>query len=206
VPSRLALETAFPAISVALEHDGKLLLPRSDLSGKRAAGLHPAILELLEGRGLEASDLDEILVDRGPGSYTGIRIGLATAKTLAYTTGARLRTFLSTDICYLEAKKSGRTAERTAVLLDARRGSWSLTVYEGPGRRVAPPALRRREELPQAVEECDAILLPGGAQDLPELKERIVPLPFPGAATAFELEEELEPDGDSAPLYLMPPI
>lgn len=84
----LAIETAIGGGSLALSRGGEII---STLEGgpdtSRASGLLPAIDELLKGSDLKPRDLNRIAVSVGPGSYTGIRVGIATALGLARSVG-----------------------------------------------------------------------------------------------------------------------
>jgi tRNA threonylcarbamoyladenosine biosynthesis protein TsaB len=82
----LNLETATQVCSVVLAKDGKLLGKR-ELNEKNvhAEVLTPFIEEVIEEAGLKLSHLDAVAVSKGPGSYTGLRIGVSTAKGLCYS-------------------------------------------------------------------------------------------------------------------------
>jgi tRNA threonylcarbamoyladenosine biosynthesis protein TsaB len=81
----LNLETATAICSVALVLDGKILGLRESAQEKsHASSLTPFIADVLGEQSLKVDDLDAIAVSKGPGSYTGLRIGVSTAKGLAY--------------------------------------------------------------------------------------------------------------------------
>ncbi|MFZ2734347.1 MAG: tRNA (adenosine(37)-N6)-threonylcarbamoyltransferase complex dimerization subunit type 1 TsaB, partial [Lactococcus raffinolactis] len=82
----LAFDTSSQALSVSLTEDDNLL-GKIDLNIKKnhSITLMPAIDFLMTNAGLQPEDLDRIAVAQGPGSYTGLRIAVTTAKTLAST-------------------------------------------------------------------------------------------------------------------------
>lgn len=81
----LHVETATPICSAALSKDGQLLnIKETNDPKSHATKLSPFIEELLETEEMNVSDLDAISVSLGPGSYTGLRIGVSTVKGLAY--------------------------------------------------------------------------------------------------------------------------
>src|SRR5881296_3774970 len=85
----LAIETATPAQSVALLDEDRLLAEASyDAKGSRGGLLLPTVDHVFRKAGVAAKDLDAVAVSIGPGSFTGLRVGLATAKGLALGTGA----------------------------------------------------------------------------------------------------------------------
>ena len=87
----LGIDTANTPISVALVKDGELLIEgTSAMAINHSLRAMPAIEELLEQAGLVPADIDAIAVSEGPGSYTGARIGVTIAKTLAWTLGKPL--------------------------------------------------------------------------------------------------------------------
>lgn len=90
-PRVLILETSGRAGSVALA-EGKTLLctRRLDETRRHARDLAPAVRELFRTQGWKPRDVQAVFVSRGPGSYTGLRIGITSAKVFAYATGCAL--------------------------------------------------------------------------------------------------------------------
>jgi tRNA threonylcarbamoyladenosine biosynthesis protein TsaB len=106
-----------------------------------ARELLPAVDQLLREAGLGYGDLDAIAVGIGPGTFTGIRIGIATARGLAHSSGVALRPVPS-----LAALAAGIEAERALPLIDARRGELFAAAYEG-GRELLEPMVAPPEEV-----------------------------------------------------------
>lgn len=81
----LCIETATTVCSVALLQDGEVVgLRETEKKNSHAEVITPFIQELFEAHRLDVGDLDAIAVSKGPGSYTGLRIGVSTAKGLCY--------------------------------------------------------------------------------------------------------------------------
>ncbi|MBW3599724.1 MAG: tRNA (adenosine(37)-N6)-threonylcarbamoyltransferase complex dimerization subunit type 1 TsaB [Planctomycetes bacterium] len=116
----LALETSSTAGSVALLRGDLVAAEASLPTGQRSAqALAPAILETLATAGWRASDVAMIAVTQGPGSFTGLRIGAATAKTLAYALGADL---IGVNTLEAIAAQAPPECGEVWTLLDAHRG------------------------------------------------------------------------------------
>jgi len=116
----LAIDTSTSVLSVALLQEGKVLAEyTTQLKKTHSVQALPAVQRLLEQCGLVAADLSRIVVAKGPGSYTGVRIGVTIAKTLAWSLGTQL-----VGISSLEAlAQNGKWKEGYLVpIIDARRG------------------------------------------------------------------------------------
>jgi tRNA threonylcarbamoyladenosine biosynthesis protein TsaB len=137
----LALDTATSATAVAVLGAGGPVELRDDPEpGQRprhAQQLLPLAQAALERAGATFSDLDRIVVGTGPGSFTGLRIGLATARALALAAGAELVGVSTLRVLAAGADGSGVIAP----VLDARRGEVFVAAWEGGRERVSPRAL-----------------------------------------------------------------
>ncbi len=115
----LILETSHRIGAVALASDEKIVAERAlDESRRHARDLVPAIQTLLHGQGWRARDLDGVLVSRGPGSYTGLRVGIMSAKTLAFATGCAL---LAIDTFAAIARRAPADCANVDVIADAQQ-------------------------------------------------------------------------------------
>ena len=87
----LAIDTSNQPLSVAVLDDDHLLATKTmNISCNHSTTLMPVVAELLEDSHLDVADIDRFVVAEGPGSYTGLRIGVTTAKVLASTLNKEL--------------------------------------------------------------------------------------------------------------------
>jgi tRNA threonylcarbamoyladenosine biosynthesis protein TsaB len=112
-----------------------------------ARELLPAIAEVLRASGLDYGDLDAIAVGVGPGTFTGLRIGVATARGLAASTGVELR-----PVSSLAALAEGIDADAALALIDARRGEVFAALYETGEVRFGPLAAPPEQVIEQVRE------------------------------------------------------
>lgn len=127
----LALETSGQSGSVALlrghEVVGQIQL---DASRRNAQTLAPAMQDLLQSHGWRPADVQAVAVAIGPGSFTGLRVGVTTAKTFAYAVGAQVVGVNTLDaIAYPAADVVPKTVERLIVGMDALRGELFAASY-----------------------------------------------------------------------------
>lgn len=170
----LGLDTANAPLSAALVKDGKLLIELNAAVGmNHSAGAMPAVEELFEKAGMRPSEIDAIAVSEGPGSYTGVRIGVTIAKTLAWTLDKPLVGVSSLRVL---ASNIFREGAIICPLIDARRGN----VYAGLYRR-------REDETLACIMEDRHLALP---TLLNELKKAGEPVIFVGEG-ATKHEEEI---------------
>ncbi|MEX2514055.1 MAG: tRNA (adenosine(37)-N6)-threonylcarbamoyltransferase complex dimerization subunit type 1 TsaB, partial [Cyclobacteriaceae bacterium] len=118
----LSIETAITVCSVCVHSDGKLIgLMELHLENVHGSKLVPAIKSLMEGLNLSVKDLDAIAVSKGPGSYTGLRIGAATAKGLAFAHQLPLIGIDTLDALAKQVEDIIQPGEFIVPMIDARR-------------------------------------------------------------------------------------
>ncbi|MEM7052092.1 MAG: tRNA (adenosine(37)-N6)-threonylcarbamoyltransferase complex dimerization subunit type 1 TsaB [Acidobacteriota bacterium] len=199
----LVLDSASPVVGVALARQGQLLA--SDHEGLRSSSrrLLPMIDGCLERGDTTLEGLAGIVVLAGPGSFTGLRVGMATVLGLHQATGIAV-----TTVPTLEALAFGSSDELITVV-DVLRGDWAAQWFstgelQGPAERLS------RQRLIALAERHRARLRGFGASAL----DGEVPLPAgddpedlaeQAARHLSERELEWNPAGLISPLYFRPP-
>jgi tRNA threonylcarbamoyladenosine biosynthesis protein TsaB len=155
--SLLGLDTATAAAAACvLRADGEVFEVVPDPQGlvrppAHARELMPAVAEVMTRAGVGFGDLEAVAVGIGPGSFTGLRIGVATARGLAAAAGLGLR-----PVSSLAALAAGVAAETNApavlAIIDAKRSEVFAAAYED-GRERWPPFAARPEELAERARE-----------------------------------------------------
>ena len=156
----LALDTTTREGSCALARDGRLLgEQRSDGSKPQAARLPGDLVTLLEHEGVTLPEIDVYAVATGPGSFTGLRVGIATMQGLAFAAGKPLIGVSALDALHDFAQTARQNAARAsnhdaaraftarvATWIDAWRGEVYAALYEN-GREVEAPAVAHPDDL-----------------------------------------------------------
>ncbi|HMK17871.1 MAG TPA: tRNA (adenosine(37)-N6)-threonylcarbamoyltransferase complex dimerization subunit type 1 TsaB [Chitinophagaceae bacterium] len=124
----LNIDTAVDVASLCLAKDGKVLsIAKNESLKDHASWLHIAIKEVFEKNSLELRSVDAIAVTGGPGSYTGLRIGMATAKGICYPLNKPLIS-LNTLLVMANAAKD-ESADLLCPMIDARRMEVFAAIY-----------------------------------------------------------------------------
>ncbi|WP_181765681.1 tRNA (adenosine(37)-N6)-threonylcarbamoyltransferase complex dimerization subunit type 1 TsaB [Streptomyces albidus (ex Kaewkla and Franco 2022)] len=152
----LALDTATPAVTVALyDTDGDRVLAAADQVDARRHGelLLPSVDRVLREAGRSLDEVGRLIVGVGPGPYTGLRVGLATAEAFGAALGTPVLGLCSLDgIAYASGLESP-----FVVATDARRKEVYWARYADARTRLGDPAVDRPEDLPEDVVSMPAI-------------------------------------------------
>jgi tRNA threonylcarbamoyladenosine biosynthesis protein TsaB len=139
----LNLDTATEVASVSISVDGvSVAYKQNEYQKEHASFVHAAIEEMLEEGGFKLKDMDAFSVTSGPGSYTGLRVGMATAKGFCY---AFSKPLLAINTLEVMAKAAIDTvSDKDAVkflcpMIDARRMEVFTAVYDTELRVIVPP-------------------------------------------------------------------
>jgi tRNA threonylcarbamoyladenosine biosynthesis protein TsaB len=216
----LAFDSSLGALSVAVRWrggDGVWLLREAHERRERghAERLMPMLCEVMGEADLAFCELDRIAVTIGPGSFTGVRVGVAAARALALATGAT--TVAATSLAVmahqsddeLGARRRGRVL---AVALDARRGSVYLQLFPCGHHAAGPPQLLSASAAAQHIGRTPVIIVGSGAALVadalgayPGEAETMLLDLLPSARTLAVLATELAPTQPLRPLYLRAP-
>lgn len=133
----LAIDTVGPVIGVAACSDEAFVERTERLTRRAEARLVPWAVALLDELNVPMAHLDGIAVAVGPGAFTGLRVGIATAAGLAQAIGCPVW-----QGCSLASRARASLGQGVAVLslLDARKGRVYAALYDSDGRVVRPPA------------------------------------------------------------------
>lgn len=131
----LCLETATTNCSVALSLDGKPVIVKEEnrKTYSHSENLHVFIEEVLEEGGFSFSDLEGVAVSKGPGSYTGLRIGVSSAKGIAFALDIPLLSIPTLEILASQVKEE---SEFIIPLLDARRMEVYSSVFDAGRKEI----------------------------------------------------------------------
>ena len=202
----LALDTALEACSAAVTDGERVRAVRSEVMTRgHQERLGPLIREVMDDAGVGFPQLGRIGVTVGPGSFTGLRVGLAFAKGLGFALGRPV-----IGVGTLESLAASTDGERVAAVVDARRGQVWMQMFAGGRPLTAPEALE-----PDLVEARLSAIL-GGAPCTLVGSGAVMVSTLPGAtrdsrsspdpvALARLAAGAPEPIGAPRPLYLRAP-
>lgn len=200
----LALDTATPYVAVALHDDTDVVVELgSERPMKHGEQLAPLVAAALEQVGAVRQDLTAVAAGVGPGPFTGLRVGLVTARTLGFVLEVPVYGVCTLDVLAVEAAEAadGGMGTEFCVATDARRKEVYLATYDADGTRLDGPVVDR-----PAVLATDRPVVGEGAVLYPEWFPTARGPVRPSAGwlartVAGERAELLDPE----PLYLRRP-
>lgn len=181
----LAFETTDAVASVALYLDGEIKETLIDTDKRHAESVLPAAEALLSAHGLSTAAMDLFAADVGPGSFTGVRIGVCMANALGAGNGKPV-----VAVNALEALCEPYPGETVCALIDARNGNGYGAVYRDGKAVTAPCACVTADFIACLPQDCRMV---GTATNDPKL---------PSAAAVARLAAARTGEEEIAPLYL----
>ena len=196
----LAFDTATPAVTVAL-HDGQRVLAEASTVDARRHGelLAPSIAKVIAEAGAEPRDLTGIAVGVGPGPYTGLRVGVVTARVLGAVLGIPVHGVCSLDVIAADVPR-GR---EFLVATDARRKEVYWARYDAVGVRLEGPAAGSAASIPGAA---GLAVAGSGGQLYPEAFGAVTGPAYPDARTLCALAVGARDGQAAVPLLVAEPL
>jgi tRNA threonylcarbamoyladenosine biosynthesis protein TsaB len=198
----VGFDTATEAVSVAL-HDGERVVSEAfALDARRHSELlTPMIAKVMADAGAARGDLTGVAVGVGPGPYTGLRVGVVTARVLGAVLGLPVYGVCSLDVIAEAASAPAGPAE-FLVATDARRREVYWARYDASGRRLEGPAVGRADSIPGA----GRLPVAGAGGPLyPEAFGPVIAPMYPDARTLCGIVAE-PPAGRAQPLLPAEPL
>jgi tRNA threonylcarbamoyl adenosine modification protein YeaZ len=158
--------------------------------------LMPLVSECVDAAGIPMADLDQLIVGLGPGPFTGLRVGVVTARVLSYALGLEVRGVCSLDV--LAAQFVGASQSEFVVATDARRREVYWARYSHLGVRLEQPRVSRPSDVPP-------LPVVGPAADLYAGQLQAVPGPRAMDPGVLATSGATLPDAGHEPLYLRHP-
>lgn len=217
----LAFDTCFGAVSVAVRYrtaSGEFIVREAYEARQtgHAERLMPMIAEVIAGAGLEFSQIERFAVTVGPGSFTGVRVGVAAARAFALAASrpvvgvSSLEVIAARGRALLGARGDGRTI---MVAIDARRGGFYCALYrDGTTSGDSSPTLLTSDAALAMAREHHALVIGSGGPLLSEYAaaqghtiDTELPSIEPHARFLVLLAADRDPSPTVAPLYLRSP-
>jgi tRNA threonylcarbamoyladenosine biosynthesis protein TsaB len=210
----LALDTTTTVLSCAVARDGVVVREDVHEGKEHAQRLPGALMTLLAGVGVALPQVDVFAVATGPGSFTGLRIGIATMQGVAFAAGKPLVGVSGLD-ALARIAFGGAEVAAVATWVDAWRGEVYAARYQD-GREVQPPVVARPDELLGPLAASPTLFIGTGAGTFAALirqtlggAARIADPPAPALAGAIAeiaaAEPHLPPPHAIRPLYVRRP-
>ncbi len=145
----LGISTSTPQIGVAIgDHDGVVASMHTVMGRRHAELLMPSVVTLCANAEVRLDEIGVVAVDTGPGLFTGLRVGVASATAMAMALGVPMITASSLDLLAFAVRRSDK---RIGSVIDARRGELFVACY-----RAVPGGVQRLVE-PQVVTPADFV-------------------------------------------------
>jgi tRNA threonylcarbamoyl adenosine modification protein YeaZ len=200
----LVFDTATPAVTVAVGTEERVLAHQTTVDARRQGELLAvSIGKVLAEAGVAAGDLEAVVSGAGPGPYTGLRVGLVTARVLGSALGVGAYGVCTLDVIAADAVPAAAGRE-FLVATDARRKEVYWARYSPSGERLSGPAVAAPAALPAGLPVAGE-----GALAYPGLLGYPIAPRYPSAATAVLLCAKRLARGNplpaAEPLYLRRP-
>lgn len=148
----LYIDTSSSYLYTAIAEEDKLISEvKKEFGHSLSEEALPSIVSMFEENNIKPTDIDKIIVVNGPGSFTGIRIGITIAKIYAWSLKIPITTITSLEAMMLSSKENSCHVP----LIDARRKYVFAAIYDNKYQQILKPQHIKIEELQQKLQEID---------------------------------------------------
>lgn len=207
----LAIDTAMAACSVALWRDGTTLAARREpMARGQAEALVPLMQAVMADAGVtDYATLDRIAVTMGPGSFTGLRVGLATARAVAIAADRPVVGITTTEALAAAVPDDLRRGKRVLAAIDSKRADLFLQWFDAALSPLAPPESAECDAVRARLAEAPTVVVGDALSLLEPLPEGCIAvpsctLPDPAVVAAVAARSPL-PEAPPGALYIRPP-
>ncbi len=157
----LAFDTAMNGCSVSFYDAEKELFvqKKEPMMRGQAEVLVPMIQSVVQQAGHDISDMDLFSVTIGPGAFTGVRIGISTARSLAFAAGKPLGGYTTMEVIAAERAAENKQDESIAVLLETKRKDFYVQIFSGAGQKITAPAALELDDVLSLIEKHKGVLI-----------------------------------------------
>lgn len=219
----IAFDTCFGQFSVSLAINNEIIADFTEFeTGKQSAGLILAINELLKKAKINYDDLDVVVTTIGPGSFTGVRIGLSVAKMLGLTLKTQIQGFSTMEILASKffALNENSSTKQVSILVEARKGQFYMQEFlRKDGGLILPESEIKMLNYEDLSENSDKIIvamespLSEFAEESLKKNKKIQKISVFDASDLIrhfiycDLLDAIEekPAGEISPIYVRPP-
>ncbi|MGL6267564.1 MAG: tRNA (adenosine(37)-N6)-threonylcarbamoyltransferase complex dimerization subunit type 1 TsaB [Chitinophagaceae bacterium] len=206
----LHINTALEVASISIAMNGTVLLERQNgVQKEHASFLHLAIAEIMQETGITLKNIDAVAVIHGPGSYTGLRVGLAGAKGICFALSVPLITVNTLE--WMAGACKNEEADLFCPMIDARRMEVFTALYNAGLEEISPPAslILQPESFINELETKKIIFFGNGAKKFSTIlshKNARFPTLFPGADEFASISWKRYQKGSFAELVYAEPL
>lgn len=194
----LGLDTS-TQVQVGLSDGDRVLTSKTyDDPRRHVEQLAPVLAAMITEAGVTMPELTGIVVGVGPGPFTGLRVGIATARILGSVLGIPVRGVCSLDVLAAQWQRTGRVDGDFLIATDARRNEVYWAQYDASGGRTGGPSVGRPDDLPGLPVAGPATLVHPGLASVGDAPTRL-------DAGILALAGPTLPDAGIEPLYLRSP-
>ncbi len=181
----LFIDTSSEDVSIAIVRDDKIIASRiNNIPGKHSIYATSYLDEVIKEAKIDNKDIDNIMVVNGPGSFTGLRIGVAIAKVFAYLLKKGVICISSLKMMALSIKH-----DYCLTLLDARNNNYYMALYDKNNKEVIKPVFSNVDEVLELINKYSPLIVSNKEFEINSFKVRRVELDIVNIVKCYENEE-----------------